>query len=62
MLTTQRYQPMGMIADRLKAEFAEMRVRHAETDRQIAKHIADSYKLLDELKADLGELEALSED
>ena len=50
---------MGRISDRLKAQLDEMLVRHAQTDREIAKHIEKSYKLLDELNEELGELEAL---
>ncbi len=50
---------MGQISDRLKAQLSEMQARHAQTDREIAKHIEESYRLLDEMNASLDELEAL---
>ncbi len=62
MLTTHRYQPMGSISDRFKKQFAEMQIRHAETDRQIAVMIAEAHEALDELKESTAELEALLED
>ena len=53
---------MGSISDRFKKQFAEMQLRHAETDRQIAAMIAEAHEALDEIKATTAELEALLED
>ena len=62
MLTTQWYQPMGMISDRLKAQLAEMQARHAETDRKVAAMIAEAHEAFNEIAIAQGELEALLED
>ena len=42
---------MGMIADRLRAQLADMRARHAETDRQLAQARQECYEALRELDA-----------
>jgi len=42
---------MGMIADRLRAQLADMKARHAETDRQLAEAREECYEALRQLDA-----------
>ena len=44
-------QPMGVIADRLRAQLSEMKARHAETDRLVKETIAEARELIAETEA-----------
>jgi len=44
-------QPMGVIADRLRARLSEMKARHAETDQLVQETIAKARELIAETDA-----------
>ena len=44
-------QPMGVIADRLRAQLSEMKARHAETDRIVQETIAEAHELIAETES-----------
>lgn len=53
---------MGMIANQLKAQLADMKARHAETDRKVASLIEEAHEALNDMALAQGALEALLED
>ncbi len=50
---------MGVISDQLKARLDEMRVRHAETDRQVAESREQAYEALAKMQAIARDMERL---
>lgn len=55
LFVTPCLYPMGLISDALRAEVAEMRQRHEETDRRVLQLIADARELIAESEAYLAE-------
>ncbi len=50
---------MGVISDSFKARLAEMRVRHAETDRLLAEAREEAYDALAKMQAIARDMERL---